>query len=88
VSSDVRIGKDGPLIEAFLAMLAAETGAARNTLSAYRSDLALSSDFLEGRLAMAGPVEVTGAGAGERGAQSRILSPVFWVPRRRGASRR
>jgi integrase/recombinase XerD len=59
VSSDVCIGKDGPLIEAFLAMLAAETGAARNTLSAYRSDLALSSDFLEGRLAMAGPVEVT-----------------------------
>ena len=50
---------DGPLIEAFLAMLAAETGAARNTLSAYRSDLALSSTLLEGQLAGAGPVEVS-----------------------------
>jgi integrase/recombinase XerD len=52
-------GGDTPLIEAFLAMLAAESGAARNTLSAYRSDLALSSTFLEGRLAEAGPVEIT-----------------------------
>jgi integrase/recombinase XerD len=51
--------QDGPLIEAFLAMLAAETGAARNTLSAYRSDLALSSEFLGGRLGSAGPVEVS-----------------------------
>lgn len=50
---------DTPLIEAFLAMLAAESGAARNTLSAYRSDLALSSGFLDGRLASAGPVEIT-----------------------------
>ncbi len=40
-------------------MLAAETGAARNTLSAYRSDLALSSEFLDGALAVAGPVEIT-----------------------------
>jgi integrase/recombinase XerD len=48
--------QDGPLIEAFLAMLAAETGAARNTLSAY---LALSSEFLGGRLGSAGPVEVS-----------------------------
>jgi integrase/recombinase XerD len=47
------------LIEAFLAMLAAEAGAARNTLSAYRSDLALASEFLGGQLAVAGPVEIT-----------------------------
>lgn len=40
-------------------MLAAETGAARNTLSAYGSDLALCSTFLDGQLAIAGPVEVT-----------------------------
>ena len=47
------------MIEAFLAMLAAEAGAARNTLSAYRSDLALASEFLGGQLAVAGPVEIT-----------------------------
>jgi integrase/recombinase XerD len=52
-------GSDPPLIEAFLAMLAAESGAARNTLSAYRSDLALSSQFLGGKLVGAGPVEIT-----------------------------
>ncbi len=40
-------------------MLAAESGAARNTLSAYRSDLALSSVFLEGGLAGAGLLEIT-----------------------------
>ena len=51
--------QDAPLIEAFLAMLAAETGAARNTLSAYRSDLTLSSVFLDGQLARAGSVEVS-----------------------------
>lgn len=50
---------DAPLIEAFLAMLAAETGAARNTLSAYRSDLALASEFLGEQLATAGAVEIT-----------------------------
>jgi integrase/recombinase XerD len=50
---------DGKLIEAFLAMLAAETGAARNTLSAYRSDLMLSSEVLMGQLSSAGPVEIT-----------------------------
>ena len=51
--------KDELLIEAFLAMMAAETGAARNTLSAYRSDLTLGSTLLEGQLAAAGPVEVS-----------------------------
>jgi integrase/recombinase XerD len=53
------VNDDGKLIEAFLAMLAAETGAALNTLSAYRSDLALSSDFLGGQLSAAGSVEIT-----------------------------
>ncbi len=40
-------------------MLAAETGAARNTLSAYRSDLMIASNFLDGRLASADVVEIT-----------------------------
>lgn len=56
--------RDAPLIDSFVAMLAAETGAARNTLSAYRSDLALASDFLEGRLAGADVVAVTRLSAG------------------------
>ena len=50
---------DASLIEAFLAMLAAETGAARNTLSAYRSDLLLASEALGSKLSGAGPVEIT-----------------------------
>jgi integrase/recombinase XerD len=53
------VNHDASLIEMFLAMLAAESGAARNTLSAYRSDLMLSSEFLGGRLAEAGAVEIT-----------------------------
>ena len=53
------MSNDAPLIDAFLAMLAAEAGAARNTISAYRSDLALASEFLEFRLCAAGSVEVT-----------------------------
>jgi integrase/recombinase XerD len=53
------VSTDAPLINAFLAMLAAEAGAARNTISAYRSDLELASEFLEFRLCTAGSVEVT-----------------------------
>ncbi len=45
--------EDGPAIASFLAALAAESGAARNTLMAYRSDLELASDALGGRLAVA-----------------------------------
>jgi integrase/recombinase XerD len=44
---------DDALIERFLEMLAAEAGAARNTVNAYRSDLALASKTLEGSLAEA-----------------------------------
>lgn len=44
---------DRGLIDRFLEMLAAEAGAARNTLAAYRSDLSLASTFLEGALAAA-----------------------------------
>ena len=46
-------GNDRALIERFLEMMAAEAGAAKNTIAAYRSDLALASDFLGGGLAAA-----------------------------------
>ena len=44
---------DDAAIASFLSALAAESGAARNTLSAYRSDLALASAALGGRLSVA-----------------------------------
>lgn len=44
-------GDDGALIERFLEMLAAEAGAAPNTLAAYGTDLRLASQALEGALA-------------------------------------
>ena len=47
-------GADADLIERFLEMLAAERGVARNTLLAYRSDLAAASDMLGGKLSAAG----------------------------------
>ncbi|MGI4732885.1 MAG: tyrosine-type recombinase/integrase [Janthinobacterium lividum] len=49
---------DAALIERFLEMMAAEVGAARNTLTAYRSDLSLASAFLAGRLAVADPAAI------------------------------
>lgn len=44
---------DRALIERFLEMLAAEAGAAANTIAAYRSDLSLASDVLGGGLVQA-----------------------------------
>ncbi len=44
---------DRPLIDRFLEMLAAEAGAAANTLAAYRSDLSLASAAVDGGLASA-----------------------------------
>lgn len=41
---------DGALIERFLEMLAAEAGAATNTIAAYGTDLRLASQFLHGGL--------------------------------------
>ena len=49
------VGEDRRLIAAFLEMLAAEAGAARNTLLAYGRDLQGASELLEGRLAAATP---------------------------------
>lgn len=46
-------GGDRVLIDRFLEMMAAEAGAARNTVAAYRTDLSLASGVLGGRLAEA-----------------------------------
>ncbi|WP_374942271.1 tyrosine recombinase [Sphingomonas sp.] len=45
---------DAALIDRFLEMMAAERGAAANTIAAYRSDLMLASQALDGELAAAG----------------------------------
>ena len=52
------VGGDAQAIDAFIAALSAESGAARNTLSAYRSDLALASAALGGRLDVADVVSL------------------------------
>ncbi|MGN5373955.1 tyrosine-type recombinase/integrase [Sphingomonas hankookensis] len=44
-------GADRDLIDRFLEMMAAEAGAAHNTIAAYRTDLSLASQALGGRLA-------------------------------------
>ncbi|MDB5714552.1 MAG: recombinase XerD [Sphingomonadales bacterium] len=49
---------DSQRIEDFLAMLAAESGSAANTLSAYGSDLRQASELLGSALVTAGPVEL------------------------------
>jgi integrase/recombinase XerD len=49
---------DRQLIEIFLEMMAAEAGAARNTLLAYRRDLEGASAILAGRLGQAGPEQL------------------------------
>ena len=51
-------GEDRQLIAAFLEMMAAEAGAARNTLLAYERDLRGASELLGGRLAGASSEEL------------------------------
>lgn len=51
-------GDDPRLIDRFLEMLAAEAGAARNTLVAYRTDLLSASERLGGGLSVAGAAEI------------------------------
>ena len=51
-------GEDRQLIGAFLEMMAAEAGAAANTLMAYERDLRGASEILAGRLAIASPGEL------------------------------
>jgi integrase/recombinase XerD len=55
-------GEDARLIERFLEMLAAEAGAARNTILAYRTDLEKASALLDGRLVQAGEAEMAKLG--------------------------
>ncbi len=57
------VSPDTGHIAAYLAMLAAETGAARNTLSAYGSDLRQASEFLMGSLSVASREDLTALGA-------------------------
>lgn len=49
----VAAGSDRALIDRFLEMMAAESGAAANTIAAYRSDLMLASGVLGGALVVA-----------------------------------
>ena len=50
---------DRDAIERFLEMMAAQAGAARNTLAAYRTDLRLASELLGGALAVADAQSLT-----------------------------
>lgn len=56
-------GEDARLIARFLEMLAADAGAARNTLTAYETDLRGSSATLDGELVSAGRVDLEKLGA-------------------------
>ena len=55
--------EDRALIDRFLEMMAAEAGAAKNTIAAYRSDLSLASGFLHGRLSVASSDDLSRLGA-------------------------
>ncbi|HVI99466.1 MAG TPA: tyrosine recombinase [Sphingomonas sp.] len=57
-------GGDRALIERFLEMMAAEAGAAANTIAAYRSDLDLASTALDGGLAEASETDLARLGDG------------------------
>jgi len=57
-------GEDAVLIDRFLEMMAAEAGAAANTIAAYRTDLTLASEALGGGLAVADDQALTGLSAG------------------------
>jgi integrase/recombinase XerD len=53
VSASPSLPGDRDAIERFMEMMAAQAGAARNTLVAYRTDLRLASEFLGGSLGVA-----------------------------------
>lgn len=55
--------EDAALVDRFLDMMAAEAGASRHTLSAYRSDLERASEGVRGPLHSASPDELSGLGA-------------------------
>ena len=56
-------GDDQALIDRFLDMMAAEAGASKNTLAAYRNDLGQARAVLGRELAAAGPDDVSRLGA-------------------------
>lgn len=56
------MGEDDRLIGRFLEMLAAEAGAARNTILAYRTDLEKASELLDGRLSQANEADIATLG--------------------------
>ncbi len=56
---DADAARDTEQIDQFLAMMAAETGAAHNTLAAYRSDLRAASAAMEGQLVTASTVALS-----------------------------
>jgi integrase/recombinase XerD len=56
------ISEDAQLIGRFLEMMGAESGAARNTLLAYRSDLDAASEHLKGRLSLSTEAELSSLG--------------------------
>ena len=82
-------GEDALLIERFLEMMAAEAGAAANTIAAYRTDLTLASQVLGGRLsgADAGALQSLGAGW-DTLARATACARTIPVPRCRGPARR
>lgn len=55
---------DRALVDRFLEMMAAQAGAARNTIAAYRSDLMLASEALDGRLVEADAAALARLGDG------------------------
>lgn len=65
---------DGALIDRFLEMMAAEAGAARNTVAAYRSDLALASAAADGRLAEADAASIARVADGWRDLSSATVA--------------
>jgi integrase/recombinase XerD len=73
---------DRALVDRFLDMLAAEAGASRHTLAAYRNDLERAAEAIDGPLGSASPDDL--AGLGSRWAE---LSPAT-VARRSAALRR
>jgi integrase/recombinase XerD len=85
-------GEDRQLIAAFLEMMAAEAGAARNTLLAYERDLRGASELLGGDLAprVGGSAREAGRGlarseARHRRAQGSGAAPLLCLPARRRA---
>jgi integrase/recombinase XerD len=60
--AESRVGEDRQLIAAFLEMMAAEAGAARNTVLAYQRDLMGASELLGGSLTAASEDELAGLG--------------------------